>query len=217
MNAPLSPALRRFAAVLAVLGWTALVVQVPFSIERSLAEGRTVVGGVVRYVSFFTIQTNVLVALAAAVTWLAPESRLGRFFQRPRVVTGLAAYITLVGVAYHVLLSALYNPTGIPWVTDLVFHYVIPLGFVGFWWLAVPREAPTWPGLGLAGFPLAYFGYLLLRGQVTGDYLYFFVDAGQLGMPRAIANALGLLGALYLTAGVLMVGHRLQRSTPRSP
>lgn len=203
MSGSVSPTVRRFAAVLAVLGWTALLAQIPFSIERSLGEGRTVIGGVVRYFSFFTIQTNVLVSLAVVVTWLAPRSRLGAFVQRPRVVTALAAYIVLVGAAYHLLLSALYNPTGIPWVTDVVFHYVMPLGFVAYWWLAVPRGTACWPGGALAAFPLAYFLFLLARGQLTGDYLYPFMDLPKLGFGVTLLFGLALLAALFVVALLL--------------
>lgn len=203
MSATPMPALRRFAAVLAVVGWTALVVQVPFSIERSLAEGRTVIGGVIRYFSFFTIQTNVLVALATALTWVAPSSRLGAFVQRPRVVTALAAYIVLVGVAYHLLLASLYNPTGIPWMTDAVFHYVMPLGFLAYWRMAVPRGTPCWPGSPLAAFPLAYFLFLLARGRFTGDYLYPFMDVPKFGFGVTLLHGLVLLAALLVVARLM--------------
>ncbi|MGA9220830.1 MAG: Pr6Pr family membrane protein, partial [Pseudomonas graminis] len=42
-------------------------------------------------------------------------------------------------------------------------------------------------------YPVMYFGYLLLRGNAFGDYLYPFLDIGTLGVAKALTNALGVL------------------------
>ena len=43
--------------------------------------------------SFFTLLTDILVALAMTLPWLAPELKLGVFFSRPSVRTAITCYI----------------------------------------------------------------------------------------------------------------------------
>lgn len=194
----------RLGAFLAALGWAAILTQMVLSVSRAVEDGRGVTGGLVNYFSYFTILTNLLVAVALTVQVVAPGSRAGRFFGRPDVLTGIAAYIALVGLAYHLLLSHLYDPTGVPWLTDLVFHYLMPALFLAYWWLAVPRGEVRWRDLpGWAWYPLGYFGYLLARGALTGVYPYPFVDVSALGYPRAVAHGVGMLGGLYVIGAVL--------------
>lgn len=200
---------RWLGGLLAAVGWAALVTQMAISVGRAIDDGRGAIAGLVNYFSYFTILTNLLVAVTLTIQAAAPGSRAGRFLGRPGVLTAIAAYIAVVGVAYHVLLADLYHPTGIARVTDTVFHYVMPMLFLGYWWLAVPggqvrRVAPpAW-----AAYPLAYFVYLLARGAVTGVYPYPFADPSQLGYPRAVLNGLGILGSILLTGTILTATKR---------
>lgn len=68
--------------------------------------------GALRFVSYFTLLSNLLVALAMTLPWLAPGSRLGCFFLEPSVGTAILAYITIAAVIYHVPLRKLWNPQG---------------------------------------------------------------------------------------------------------
>jgi hypothetical protein len=192
------------AVVLAVAGWAAILTQMVLSVNRAVTDGRGVTGGLVSYFSYFTILTNLLIAVALTAKVTAPESRAGRFFSQPNVLTAIAAYIAIVGLAYHLLLSHLYNPIGIPWLTDLVFHYLMPASFLAYWWLAVPHGQIGWGDLrGWIWYPLGYFGYIFARGALTGVYPYPFVDPTALGYPRAMAHGLGMLGGLYAIGAVL--------------
>ena len=195
---------RAFGIGLAAIGWAAILTQMVLSVSRAVEDGRGVAGGLVNYFSYFPILTNLLVAVALTSQALAPRSRAGRFLGRPGVLTAIAAYIAIVGLAYHLLLSHLYNPIGISWLTDLVFHYLMPALFLAYWWLTVPRGVVRWADIpAWTWYPLAYFGYTLVRGAATGTYPYPFVDPSTLGYPRALANGVGMLGGLWLTGAVL--------------
>ena len=174
------------------------------SVSRAVEDGRGVAGGLVNFFSYFTILTNLLVAVALTARTAAPLSRAGRVFSQPSALTALAAYIVVVGLAYHLLLSHQYDPVGIPRLTDLVFHYLMPALFLAYWWLAVPRGVVRWADIpAWTWYPLGYFGYTLVRGAATGTYPYPFVDPSTLGYPRALANGVGMLGGLWLTGAVL--------------
>jgi hypothetical protein len=181
------------------------------SVNRAVGDGRSVAGGLVNYFSYFTILTNLLVTVALTARTAAPASRAGRVFAQPSALTALAAYIAVVGLAYHLLLSHLYDPVGIPWLTDLVFHYLMPALFLAYWWLTVPRGVVRWADIpAWTWYPLAYFAYMLARGALTGVYPYPFVDPGTLGYPRALANGVGMLGGFWLI-GVALTGIKRSR------
>lgn len=193
---PLDALRRMLPPVTATLAWTALLVQLPLSIQGGVARGDTVARAVADYFSFYTILTNLLVALALTVPAVAPHTAAARVLGAAHLRWTAAAAILVVGIAYHLLLSDLYDPTGVAAATDLVFHYVVPVLYTLTWVLALPLPANSRPGRSIAAlcaYPVAYFAYLLGRGVVVGSYPYFFVDAGALGVPGALRNALGLL------------------------
>jgi hypothetical protein len=82
----------------AALAWFAILLQYYLTITKP---GAPLLEATVRYFSFFTILTNILVALALTLPWLSPGSSLGQFFTRPSVRTAILTYIIIVAVIYH--------------------------------------------------------------------------------------------------------------------
>ncbi len=71
----------------ATLGWFAVVLQYGL-IVRYKTDG-DLVAAAIRFLSYFTDLSNVLVALAMTLPWLAPDTALGRFFLKPSVRTAI--------------------------------------------------------------------------------------------------------------------------------
>jgi hypothetical protein len=78
---------RCLIAITAILGWIGLLIQFPLTIENSRAQGMTLLGGITAYLSFFTILTNLLIAIALTSS-LTRKSRRSGFFTRPAVTSG---------------------------------------------------------------------------------------------------------------------------------
>ena len=114
----------------AAVAWFALVLQYTLTITKL---GAPFIEATVSYFGFFTILTNILVALALTLPWLAPQSRAGRFFDRPSVRTAILSYIIIVAVIYHYLLAKLWNPQGWQLVADTIEHVVTPALYVIDW------------------------------------------------------------------------------------
>ncbi|KPW82779.1 Integral membrane protein [Pseudomonas syringae pv. cerasicola] len=195
---------RYYTLVAACLGWSGLVIQLYLIFIGRYADHASLLGGLVRFLSFFTVLTNTLAAVALSCALTARQSAGHRFFRHPVVCGGIAVSIALVGIAYNILLRHLWHPQGWQWVADELLHDIMPLAFVLYWWLYVPKGAlrlshvPLW-----AIYPIIYFAYVLLRGHMLGDYLYPFIDVGTIGFPKAFINALGvLLGFLLVLLGV---------------
>lgn len=197
------------------MAWFALGLQLTLSLRLVAEQGGTPLGGLVIYLGYFTVLTNLLVALSLSLALLRPASRIGRWCRRPQVASAVAVSIALVGLAYHLLLRQVWDPQGLQKLADIALHYAVPLLTVLHWWLAVPPTRMAWHApLAWASWPLAYLGYALLRGLWLGTYPYPFIDVTTLGYPRTLLNALGLLGVFLLVglAFVAVARWRLRRS-----
>lgn len=194
------------AALIAVLAWCGVTLQLYLSLRLTDSMGMSIWTGVAIYLGYFTVLTNLLVALA--ITWplALPSSVGGRFFARPMVMGWVATSIAFVGVAYFVLLRHVWNPQGLQLVADVVMHYVVPILFLIFSVMALRGQplrwtAPFWWSL----YPLIYFAYVLVRGVLLGRYPYGFIDVSQLGYARTLRNACFLWVAFFVLAYVLML------------
>lgn len=193
-------AARPYRAVFALVGWITLVLQLILMVAP--ARGWGLAAAVVNYFSFFTILTNVLVALALTAPLIAGDSRLGRWSASEGVRAAVAMYIVVVGVVYHLLIAPFWNPTGLLLWLNLILHYLMPAAFVLDWLLFTPKGRLRWvdPVKWLA-FPLAYGGWTLIHGLTTHWWPYGFVDVDKLGLPRVAAIFGGLL-LLFLVVGL---------------
>ncbi len=206
-----TPSVRVFATVCALIAWSALLLQLYLSVRLAVANGKSVAEGVLIYFGYFTILTNILVALALSVPLVAPASAPGRFFARPSVATAIAAAITIVGLAYFFLLRHVWDPQGWHLVADVALHYVDPVLFLAYWWLAVSKSGLSWTDIPKwMLYPVGYFVYVLIRGGLTGLYPYYFIDVSALGYGPALVNALGMLVGFVVVAALLVVTTRFQ-------
>jgi hypothetical protein len=156
------------------------------------------------------------VVLSVAV--YTPHTGWSTFFSRAMVQSGTAVNIAIVGIVYSLLLRHIWDPQGWQKVADVLLHDLIPLLFVAYWVIFVPKNSLRWThALWWLTYPAAYFAYTLLRGAASGWYPYPFLDPNALGYPRVSANAVMLLAA-FLLMGLLFVamGRRMGRSATKA-
>ncbi len=206
---------RTVMAVIAVVAWFALLLQLFLMIAT--AAKADWLRALVNYFSFFTILSNLLVAVDLSLPLLAPAAAPGRFFARPSAQSAIAVYIAVVGITYTLLLRHLWNPQGAQKIADVLLHDVVPVLYVGFWTIFVPKATLRWPhAVQWLAYPIAYMVYTLLHGFISGWYPYYFIDVGALGYPRALVNAAAILLA-FLGLGLLAVAIGRVRSKKSSP
>jgi hypothetical protein len=159
----------------------------------------------IRFLSYFTDLSNVLVALAMTLPWLAPNTGLGRFFTRLSVRTAILAYIIIVAVIYHYLLAKLWNPQGWQLVADTIEHVVAPALYVVDWALFVPKGTLRVKSAFVSlVFPLGYAAYSLVHGAATGFYPYPFIDVSHLGYDKVLTN-MAMLILVFGGLGLLLI------------
>jgi len=201
---------KALAVLLAVLGFTALGTQLYLFVVTQITQGNSAAWGLVLYFGYFTILTNLFCAIVATAIAKSPaaESRW-QAWRQPWVVTAAAMAILMVGVIFHLLLSKQYQPTGISAVTNVIHHYIVPVGFTILWWRVVVRGSLLWNDLPrIVAYPFAYLVYILFRGEVTGLYPYFFIDVPQIGYPQALLNAAGIGLAFVVVSAAFVAAKR---------
>ncbi len=190
---------RMFLFVLTGLGWFALIAQFYINLNKNTA---TTAETIIQYFSYFTILTNLILAICTTVLLLKPNS----IFHRQSTLTALTVYILIVGIIYNAMLRFLWHPTGLQIVVDELLHTVIPIMFVMYWIMFVEKDQlsrkAVFPWM---IYPVLYTIFILFRGSVTGFYPYPFINIAELGFQKVMVNALGIAAA-FVAVSLLFVG-----------
>lgn len=195
----------RLTTLVALVAWFGVLLQLALSLQLAVANGKTALDGLVVYLGYFTVLTNLMVAVSLSWPLLSPHSAPGRWFQRPGVPSAIAVSIAIVGLAYHLLLRHVWNPQGLQWLADVTLHYAVPLLCLVHWWFSVPPARMAWHApLVWAAWPLAYLVYALLRGAWLQSYPYPFIDVTALGYAQTALNSAGLMVVFLVLGGVLV-------------
>jgi hypothetical protein len=187
----------------AVVGWASVGLYYVLTIS-GLTPAETATR-TLHFFSFFTIQTNLLVALALTLPVIVARTRPGRWAASEGVRAGVTMYAVVVGLVYHFLLHATWNPQGLYQVANIGLHYVMPLAVLIDWLVFTPNGRLRWIDAGKwLAFPLIYSVWLLLLGAFSGWYPYWFIDVAELGLGRTLLNLCGLL-AFFGVIGLIIV------------
>lgn len=183
-----------FSGLLALIAWLSLGLQ--FYIRTGTA---------INFFSFFTVLSNLLVAVSMTYTAFFPGSGPGRFFTSLSVQTAIALYIFIVALVYNTVLRGLAVLSGWGLFTDTMLHVVIPILYILYWGLMRPKGNLEYRnGLYWVLFPLFYLVYSLIRGAATGWYPYPFLNAATLGYANVGLNVVIMI-AVFLVAGLILI------------
>lgn len=157
-----------------------------------------------RLVCYFTIQSNVLVAVASV--WLARDPSADGPALRAVRLAGTVG-ITVTGLVHFFLLRPLLDLDGLSHVADTLLHTVVPILAVAGWFVVGPR--PRVDGRAVAiGFawPLLWLAWTFIIGAATRWFPYPFLDFHQHAWSEVVVVCLGitaLFGVLFALASWL--------------
>ncbi|MBO9626438.1 MAG: Pr6Pr family membrane protein [Microbacterium sp.] len=166
------------------------------------------------FFSFFTIESNVLAAVALAVGAVWALRTRGPDAVEPRWLAVLllcaSTYMIVTGVVYNLLLRGIELPQGatVPWSNE-VLHVVIPLVMLADVLFAPRRRRLGWGAVGIAAiFPIAWVVYTLVRANLvvspaTGEpwwYPYPFLN------PHLPGASAGSVAAYVVLIAVIILG-----------
>lgn len=186
----------------AALAWFAVLLQLYLIIENRI---RPIFDTIIQFFSYFTILTNILVAVCFTMLLLQSESARKNFFASSKVLTAVTVYIAIVGLVYNLILRNIWKPQGIQYVVDELLHSVNPVLFILFWVIFVPKKALQWKdAFPWLIYPFIYCIYILIRGALSGLYPYPFIDVNNLGYNNVLINT-GFLFLAFLLISLLFV------------
>lgn len=186
-----------FSTLLAALVWLSVITQFYLMLENRVAP---IPETIVRFFSFFTILTNILVAFYFTVMSLHLP-----YLKKAGTLTAITVYITIVGAVYQVVLRQVWEPTGLQMIVDELLHTINPLLTILFWCLYENKNAVRYKQVpGWLIFPFIYLVYILARGSFSGFYPYPFINVTNLGITKTIMNAAVLL-LVFIIVSVLFI------------
>lgn len=203
--------MKKFLSILiALIAWFAVLAQYFLMMENRVAPiGETTI----RFFSFFTILTNLLVAFYFTITCFQKNNNVSAILNKPGTLTAITVYITIVGLVYQILLRHIWQPKGLQMIVDELLHTIIPIMVIIYWYLYESRaslsfnQIPKW-----LIYPLVYLIYILLRGHFSDFYPYPFVDVAKLGLSKVLINSI-LLVALF--GGISAIFNAIGRITTK--
>ena len=156
------------------------------------------------FFGYFTIQSNLIVAVAFAATLVLAA-------QRKRQGVGLSVfrgaatvYIATTGIVYNTLLTSVDVQTSVQWSNDIL-HKILPLYAVLDWLLFSDRARLVFRHIWwFLLYPAVWTTVILVRGATDGWVPYPFLNT-DLGYGVVALYCLGVAVSIVLL-GVLVVG-----------
>ncbi|SCB44159.1 hypothetical protein GA0061102_10432 [Rhizobium miluonense] len=157
------------------------------------------------FLSYFTIQANILFAVVLLSAEIAPSLAFGRWASRSSTKTALLIYVGVAGGIYAWLLKDVWHPSGWQLRGDQILHYCIPLLAAFDWIFLVERNRLDWRNaIWWLLFPALYSVYSLVHGQLSRFYPYPFLDVRDIGLQAVLIN-MAFLGVLFLALGGVLI------------
>ncbi|MCF6228444.1 MAG: Pr6Pr family membrane protein, partial [Planctomycetes bacterium] len=196
---------RPFILVLGLTACAGIVINFVYNISIKHETGESVADEIIKLLGYFTILTNIIVAVTASVIGLWPSSKLGQLFSRPAVFGGIVVSIVIVGGIYHLFLASQYSPKGIGLLVNTIEHTVVPIGAVLYWFIYTPeKRLPLWAPLVWCIYPVTYGIYVIIRGSIINKYPYYFIDLSELSVSEVAINSLGVF-VTFIVCGYVLI------------
>lgn len=200
---------RYFNMVGFLIGWFSIIGQLVLMFQNRQA---TIFETIIRFFSFFTILTNLLVALYFTSTIPIFKSvTLGKL--NKGTLTALTTFILVVGLIYQVVLRSTWHPTGFQRIIDELLHSVIPFFVLVYWLLFADEKDLEFKNcIKWLWFPVLYFVYILIRGHFSKFYPYPFINVPEIGYIQVAINFVIISGFVLALMGILIyIGHKIKK------
>ena len=201
------------SAIFALIGWFAILAQYYLMVKN---HDTPIAETTIRFFSFFTILTNLMIAVYFTLCAVRAKSRAGAILHNPGTLTAITAYITMVGLVYQFILRHTWQPKGLQLIVDELLHSVIPILVIIYWYLYERKSIVKYSQVSKwLLYPLIYLAYILARGSTSGFYPYPFVNVTDIGLSKVLLNSL-LLIILFLFVAIvyIAIGKAISRNQP---
>lgn len=191
-------------ALTAIIAWLGLIIQIYVTLSTYAAD-RTLAGVLIQFFTYFTVLSNLAVAIGLSAILLSPASSAGRFFSDSTTLTAIALYIAVVGLVFNTVLRDLLTLAGLGWWANEVMHVIVPVLYMVVWLFIIPKSKLQWQSaFSWLWVPFVYMIVVMIRGAICGLYPYPFMNAIKLGYGQIAIN-FTILFAVFLIIGLVLV------------
>lgn len=170
------------------------------------------------WIGYFTILSNITVAVVMTVLASRPElftrrTAGGAIWRALRLDSVVMIIVT--GIVYNLLLAT-GGKTGWDALSNALLHVIIPILTVLVWAIAGPRRILSFSTIWLSlVLPILWAIYTLIRGAVIGAYPYPFFDVITNGYASVLTFiAVILVFAVLIDLALLGIDRLIARITP---
>lgn len=186
--------------VISALGWYDETVPEGYLYGVNAAGWAGLVPRLADTLSYFTIWSNIVVAISSTQLALDPARTT---FGRKVLRTSALLMITITAIVYAVLLAPTATVVGWSVITNPLAHVVVPALAVLSFLLVGPRGwIDARVVLASIGIPVVWVAFMLTRGAVIGAYPYGFADVRTHGYASVLAFVAGVLAFALLVAAL---------------
>lgn len=193
------------------LGWLAIIGQFILMIQIRQTD---ILETIIRFFSYFTILTNLLVVLyfTSKISFFK-KSHLSKLSNNGNL-TAFTAFILVVGLVYQIILRGTWKPIGFQIIIDELLHSIIPIFVLLYWWKYTTKNDLIFKNIKIwLWYPIAYFLYIIVRGHFSSFYPYPFVNVTELGYSQVFINtALVSMFFLLILAVLIFIGNKTRKS-----
>ena len=153
--------------------------------------GQGLLGRVFDWFTYFTLWSNIIVAIIMTMLFLRPtrDSFWFRVFRLDSVLM-----IVVTGIIYNAILAATAVNVGLNVWTNFFLHVLTPLVTFVVWLIAGPRQWISWRIIAASLIlPIVWLVFALIRGAFIGAYPYGFLDVATYGYGAVLTNVAGIV------------------------
>ena len=156
--------------------------------------------------SYFTIWSNIAIAVVAWSLWRRPDAsgpRM-RFWHNTAVIM-----IVITGILYALLIAPKDHPTSWNVLANALEHYSTPVIALIAWVASAPRGWLAWRNtLVVYVVPMIYLVYTVIRGAITHTYPYGFFNIVEYGYRSVLLTMVVIIFGCYAIIAILAVADR---------
>ncbi len=200
---------KTYLTILTLTVWFALILQFYLHMISGAAASLELL---IRFFSYFTIDSNLLIALCSTFVLCFPKTKIGEFFATPSAKTAITMYITVVMLIYNAVLRFIWVLEGWSIIANELLHVIVPLMFLFYWVYFVPKHQLKWSNIWLwLLYPLLYTIFALVRGSFADFYPYPFLNIAKFGLEKVLINCV-MITLLFALLAIIFVAIGKRRS-----
>jgi hypothetical protein len=196
---------KKSSIILALITWVTLFIQLALVVIIKSLAGDSIWDATINYLSLFSVESNIAVAMVLTVPLIIKRGPLFDFFNATAIQAMVVMYSFMVFMIYDWVLHDLWVAEGIQFALNYMLHNAIPLAYIVWWFnFSDKGRLQYWYSFPWLIAPIVYMSITLTRGWFTGFYPYPFIDVDRIGMATVLYNTIGML-FLFWIAGLILI------------